>query len=85
MVFVSEAQLVARFKALGANRIFCKHLAENDNSKQQIYLGGNFEVLSFFHMVRLQPFLNSDFRTLRQHLTCIGLMPKTSKKHKGHN
>lgn len=29
-------------------RIFCKHLSENDNTKQQIYLGGNFEVLSFF-------------------------------------
>ena len=48
MVFANVSQLIARFKDLGAERIFCKHLAENDNSKQQIYLGGNFEVLSFF-------------------------------------
>lgn len=41
-------QLLARLKDLGASRVFCKHLSENDNSKQQIYLGSNFEVLSFF-------------------------------------
>lgn len=48
MTFQTIAQLEARFSDLGATRIFCKHLSENDNSKQQIYLGGNFEVLSFF-------------------------------------
>lgn len=48
MAFQNVDQLLARFKALGAIRVFCKHLAENDNSKQQIYLGGSFEVLSFF-------------------------------------
>ena len=37
--------LIACFRELGAPRIFCKHLAENDNTKQQIYLGGSFEVL----------------------------------------
>lgn len=37
--------LIACFRELGAIRIFCKHLAENDNTKQQIYLGGSFEVL----------------------------------------
>ena len=30
---------------LGAQHIYCKPLAENDNSKQQIYLGKSFEVL----------------------------------------
>jgi hypothetical protein len=48
MTFQTIAQLEARFSDLGATRIFCKHLSENDNTKQQIYLGGNFEVLSFF-------------------------------------
>lgn len=37
--------LITCFRDLGATRIFCKHLAENDNTKQQIYLGGSFEVL----------------------------------------
>ncbi len=48
MAFQNLTQLLVRFKDLGAQRIFCKRLAENDNSKQQIYLGSNFEVLSFF-------------------------------------
>ncbi|MBL0010678.1 MAG: hypothetical protein IPP22_06085 [Nitrosomonas sp.] len=42
------AELVQRFRGLNAKRVFFKQLAENDNSKQQIYLGGNFEVLPFF-------------------------------------
>lgn len=32
--------------AAGATRLFVKKLAENDNSKNQVYLGGNFEVLN---------------------------------------
>ena len=48
MPFQNAGQLLKRFKALGAERVFCKHLSENDNSKQQIYLGGSVEALSFF-------------------------------------
>jgi len=48
MSFQNAEQLLARFRELGAERVFCKHLSENDNSKQQIYLGGSFEALSFF-------------------------------------
>jgi hypothetical protein len=48
MAFQNATQLLERFKHLGGERVFCKRLAENDNSKQQIYLGSNFEVLSFF-------------------------------------
>lgn len=33
------------FKVNGATKILLKPLAENDNSKQQVYLGGNFDVL----------------------------------------
>ena len=48
MEFTSLLQLLNRLQALGASRVFCKRLSENDNSKQQIYLGSSFEVLSFF-------------------------------------
>lgn len=51
-------QLLARFSALGATRVFCKRLAENDNSKQQIYLGGSFDVLSFFPFGTVHDFPN---------------------------
>lgn len=39
-------EIQAIFSAAGANRIFLKPLAENDNSKQQIYLGGSFDALN---------------------------------------
>jgi hypothetical protein len=44
--FASFRDLEARLAALGCRRIYFKRLAENDNSKQQIYLGGSFEVLT---------------------------------------
>lgn len=48
--------LIACFRALGATRIFCKHLAENDNTKQQIYLGGSFEVLKLLVFGEVVPY-----------------------------
>lgn len=45
MAFERLSDLMERFKALGATRVLFKRLAENDNSKQQIYLGNSFEVL----------------------------------------
>lgn len=43
---MSEFQiLVDELKSRGAKRIFIKPLANNDNSKQQIYLGSDFEVV----------------------------------------
>lgn len=47
-MFADLAGLLRRFAGLGATRAFCKPLAENDNSKQQIYLGGSLEVLQMF-------------------------------------
>lgn len=38
--------LLTEFQKLGAQRVLCKRLAENDNSKQQIYLGGGFDALN---------------------------------------
>lgn len=38
--------LKAVFRRLGVTTLLAKRLAENDNSKNQIYLGGSFEVLN---------------------------------------
>lgn len=47
-MFADIADLLRRFTELGAVRAFCKPLAENDNSKQQIYLGGSLDVVQMF-------------------------------------
>ncbi|WP_143871535.1 MvaI/BcnI family restriction endonuclease [Catenovulum sediminis] len=39
------AAVIAALKNEGATRIIVKPLANNDNTKQQVYLGGNFEVI----------------------------------------
>jgi MvaI/BcnI restriction endonuclease family len=44
----SLEDVLLRFNKLGAVRAFCKPLAENDNSKQQVYFGGSFDVLHMF-------------------------------------
>ena len=44
--FPSLESLFACMSKLGAERVVAKPLSENDNIKQQIYLGGNFESLS---------------------------------------
>lgn len=36
------------FKSNGCSRIYAKRLAPNDNSKNQVYLGGDFDVLNMF-------------------------------------
>ncbi len=48
MAIETVEKLLLRFRALGAERVFFKKLAENDNRKQQIYLGSSFAALSFF-------------------------------------
>lgn len=47
-MFTNITSLLRRFSELGAINAFCKPLAENDNSKQQIYLGGSFDVVQIF-------------------------------------
>ena len=47
-MFINISSLLKRFSELGAITAFCKPLAENDNSKQQIYLGGSFDVVQIF-------------------------------------
>lgn len=38
-------QLEARLKECGATKLIFKELSENDNSKNQVYLGGSYDVL----------------------------------------
>lgn len=53
-MFSNLDSLMKRFAALGASSVFCKPLAENDNSKQQIYLGSSFEVVQMFRFLELE-------------------------------
>lgn len=46
MTISSLDYLIREFKRLGAIQILCKPLAENDNNKQQIYLGGGFSAIN---------------------------------------
>lgn len=47
-MFSDIAAVLRRFAELGAVRAFCKPLAENDNSKQQVYFGGNLDAVQMF-------------------------------------
>ncbi|MBK9728985.1 MAG: MvaI/BcnI restriction endonuclease family protein [Saprospiraceae bacterium] len=40
--------LIKLYSDKGCNKVYVKTLAANDNSKNQVYLGGNFEVLNIF-------------------------------------
>ena len=41
-------ELFQYFAANGCNKIYVKSLSSNDNSKQQVYVGGGFDVLNIF-------------------------------------
>ncbi len=43
---ITLARLLDAFRMVGVRRLYAKRLAENDNSKNQIYLAGNFEFLT---------------------------------------
>lgn len=45
MGFNNIDSLIQAMRSLGAVNLLCKPLAENDNTKQQIYLGGSYETL----------------------------------------
>lgn len=55
-VFSSVSALLKRFVDLGAVSAFAKSLAENDNCKQQIYLGGSFDILQMFPFDEIEAF-----------------------------
>lgn len=47
--------LLAAFRKAGATRFFAKRLAENDNSKNQVYLGGDFSPLNDLPLAGFTP------------------------------
>lgn len=83
MPFQTIQQLLSRFKNLGAERVFCKHLSENDNSKQQIYLGGNFEVLSFFPHGEITAFPELKYPNFKASLDLYWIDVETIEKAAG--
>ncbi len=54
-MFNDIESLLKRFQQLQATKVFCKPLAENDNSKQQIYLGGSLDVVQMFPSSDIEP------------------------------
>lgn len=82
-IFETLATLASRFSALGATRIFFKPLAENDNSKQQIYLGGSFEVLTFFPYGTVQAESGLKEPTFKAGLELHWVGPETVEKAQG--
>ncbi len=54
MSFPNLESLLSCFRGLGVRSVYAKPLAENDNSKQQIYFGGSFEVLGQLPFVDLR-------------------------------
>lgn len=70
-MFADLAGLMRRFSELGAVRAFCKPLAENDNSKQQIYLGGNFDVVQMFPFENVEATSNGKDSTYKAKLNFV--------------
>jgi|CXWL01.1.fsa_nt_gi hypothetical protein len=70
-MFADLAGLLRCFSELGAVRVFCKPLAENDNSKQQIYLGGNFDVVQMFPFENVEATSNGKDSTYKAKLNFV--------------
>lgn len=82
-MFAGLDDLLRRFESLGAVRAFCKPLAENDNSKQQIYLGGNLEVLQMFPFDKVEAFANGKKSNYKAELDFLWVDTKTTEKAVG--
>ena len=48
-------KLLGVFRILGCTKVYIKELSENDNSKNQVYLGGDFSVLNIFPNLKIEP------------------------------
>jgi len=49
------ADIIEHFRQLDATNVIFKILAPNDNSKQKVYFGGNFEVIRLLPYENLHP------------------------------
>lgn len=82
-MFDDLASLLARFIELGAVQAFCKPLAENDNSKQQIYLGGNLDVVQMFPFQKVEATQNGKDSTYKVKLDFTWIGSNTTERALG--
>lgn len=62
---MSFDELEKRFKELGCQRLFIKQMAANDNSKNQVYLGSNFDILNVFPLQEITADDSGDWNKTR--------------------
>ena len=77
------SSLLKRFSELGAITAFCKPLAENDNSKQQIYLGGSFDVIQIFPFHDIEATENGKNSTYKAKLNFLWIDENQTEKAVG--
>jgi len=59
------AQLQSVFATTGCQKIYVKKLSPNDNSKNQVYLGGSFEILNIFPISSIETEAAGDWKRER--------------------
>lgn len=82
-MFSDLAAVLRRFVELGAVKAFCKPLAENDNSKQQIYLGGNLDAVQMFPLREVEADSNGKDSTYKAKLDFYWVNRDSSECAKG--
>lgn len=58
-------QLMQVFRANGCKKIYVKELSPNDNSKNQVYLGGSFDILNIFPISEVTSDDGGDWKRVR--------------------
>ncbi len=82
-MFPDLAAVLNRFATLGAIKAFCKPLAENDNSKQQIYLGGNLDAVQMFPLREVEADSKGKDSTYKAKLEFYWVTPDSIECAKG--
>lgn len=82
-MFADLAAVLRRFSELGAVKAFCKPLAENDNSKQQIYLGGSLDAVQMFPLREVVADSNGKDSTYKAKLDFFWVAPNSAECAKG--
>ncbi|MCK6405595.1 MAG: MvaI/BcnI restriction endonuclease family protein [Rhodocyclaceae bacterium] len=82
-MFFDLAAVLRRFAQLGAVKAFCKPLAENDNSKQQIYLGGNLDAVQIFPLHEIEAESKGKDSTYKTKLEFYWITPDSIERAKG--
>lgn len=82
-MFSDLAAVLRRFAELGAVKAFCKPLAENDNSKQQIYLGSNLDVVQMFPLREIEAVSNGKDSTYKAKLDFYWIAPASTERAQG--